>query len=142
MKLLRLLVLLPLFCTLHLCMEGRHCTESENCNVDYSLSVWDNEDYIQIVRSSYFCASSGANNVAERTPVQFLKVNGTSARGLRNGQNPSRIGGKTSFGTLLRCKESLSGTFYGKVQYNAFVPVWDCHNSSKNHILALGKIRC
>ncbi|MBE6225900.1 MAG: hypothetical protein E7121_02260 [Bacteroidales bacterium] len=142
MKLLRLLVLLPLFCTLHLCMGERHCTESENCNVDYSLSVWDNEDYIQIVRSSYFCASSGANNVAERTPVQFLKVNGTSARGLRNGHNSSRSGCNASFGSLFRCKESLSGTFYGKVQYNAFVPVWDCHNSSKCHILALGKIRC
>lgn len=142
MKLLRLLVLLPLFCTLHLCMEGRHCTESENYNPDCSLSVWDNEDYIQIVRSSYFCASSGANNVAERTPVQFLKVNGTSARGLRNGHNSGRSGCNASLGTLFRCKESLSGTFYGKVQYNAFVPVWDCHNSSKSHILALGKIRC
>ncbi len=142
MKLLRLLVLLPLFCTLHLCMEGRHCTESENYNPDCSLSVWDNEDYIQIVRSSYFCAPGGVNNIAERAPVQFLKVNGTSARGLRNGQNSGRSGCNVSLGTLFRSKESLSGAFYGKVQYNAFVPVWDCHNSSKCHILALGKIRC
>ena len=134
MKLLRLLVLLPLFCTLHLCMGERHCTESENYNPDCSLSVWDNEDYIQIVRSSYFCAPGGVNNIAERAPVQF--------RGLRNGHNSGLSGCKTSFGTLLRCKESLSGAFYGKVQYNAFVPVWDCHNSSKCHILALGKIRC
>ena len=97
--------------------------------------------YIRTVRSSSFMAAHNVNNVAERTPVQYLRTG--QITGAQNGHwfSPKR---KNIQKTVCNggVKASLFGTSGLAVPYHKTVSVLNCCHFSKCYILALGRLLC
>ena len=154
MRFIKAYTILPLFCLVLFVSAGmRHnCAYSSEDNI-YDFPVYENlctntgtfhdttSDYVRMVHESSFMAATAMNNIAERTPVQYLKVRSGQLVGSRGGYWQSW---KKKAG--YRLTSGMKSLTYGSsgvcLPYHESVSVLRSEHFSKCYLLALGKFLC
>ena len=155
MRFIKAYTILPLFCLVLFVSAGmRHnCAYSSEDNI-YDFPVYENlctntgtfhdttSDYVRMVHESSFMAATAMNNIAERTPVQYLKVRSGQFSGMKGGgywQSWKKKSGHRLISGVKSLNYGASGVI---IPYHESVPVLRSGHFSKCYILALGKLLC